>query len=447
MSIALFLLGLGLGFGLAWFLGKGQTRLRVTEAITQLEAKAKVEESKALSFADQVRRYETELEDIRKALSNEREAKAVALTRLEETAKNIEEQKKILDSAQEKFEITLEALSSRAIKDSSQEFLGQAKNIVSPLEETLKRYEEQIRTLEQNRASAYGSLENQIQSLIQTNQVLQKETGNLASAFKNPNVRGQWGQFSLRRIVELAGMTDHCDFQEQVSVNLEEGSLRPDMVVHLPGGTQVVIDSKVVLQAYRDEYLTAADEASRKTALKRHAQQLRAHMADLSSKNYWGQFPKAPEFVVMFVPGEPFISAACEQDESLIEDGIKNRVILAAPTTLIALLRAVAMGWRQEQVTKNTQQILDISKEFYERFAVFLANLTETRDSLEKTVKHFNKSMGSLDTRVLVSMRKLKDYGVSSADLEAVEPIEQTPRPVKVLESRDSSDDLFAGKK
>lgn len=378
-------------------------------------------------------------------LLKEREAKTIALTRLEESVKNLQAQKNLLENAEAIFKTTFEALSGEALKSNNQAFLDLAKksldvkeqeikNVVSPLEETLKRYEDQIRELEKSRASAYGSLENQIQSLIQTNQILQKEAGNLASAFKNPNVRGQWGQFSLRRIVELAGMTEHCDFNEQVSVNLEESRQQPDMVVHLPGGTQVVIDSKVVLQAYRDEYLTASDESARKTALEKHAQQMRKHVSDLSAKNYWSQFLNAPEFVVMFVPGEPFVSAACEADPQLIEDAIGNRVIIAAPTTLIALLRAVAMGWRQEQATQNTFQILNLGKELYERFKVFLDNLDETGDSLGKAVKNFNKTVGSLDLRIFSTIRKLKDYGVSDEDLNSVEPLEEIPRPIKSLE-------------
>lgn len=421
MEIVLFVFGCALGGAIAWFWASGQTQLRINQAI-----------------------------------SNEREAKAAALIRLEESRKGLEEQKRLIENMEETFKTTFEALSGEALKSNNKAFLDLAaksldgvlkgaqgeigqktteiKNVVAPLEETLKRYETQIRELEKSRAGAYGSLETQIQNLIQTNQILQRETGNLAAAFKNPNVRGQWGQFSLKRIVELSGMTEHCDFQEQVSVTDEDRRHQPDMIVHLPGGSQVVIDSKVVLQAYREEYLTANDEATRKAALARHAQQIRKCMMDLSSKSYWSQFDKAPEFVVMFVPGEPFVSAACEQDPQLIEDGIENRVIIATPTTLIALLRAVAMGWRQEQVTQNTQEILNVAKELYERFGVFLENFTETGSCLEKAVKNFNKSVGSLDSRVFHSIRKLKEFGVSDEDLKAIEPIEQTPRPIKSLD-------------
>jgi DNA recombination protein RmuC len=415
MEIILFILGGAIGAAVAWFWANGQTQLRISQAIAQ-----------------------------------EREAKNAAMIRLEESRKSLEEQKELLENAEAIFKTTFEALSGEALKSNNKAFLDLAaksldgvlkgaqgeigektneiKNVVAPLEETLKRYETQVRELEKSRAGAYGSLETQIQNLIQTNQILQRETGNLAAAFKNPNVRGQWGQFSLKRIVELSGMTEHCDFQEQVSVTDEDRRHQPDMIVRLPGGSQVVIDSKVV------EYLVAGDDVARKAALIRHAQQIRKCMMDLSSKSYWSQFDKAPEFVVMFIPGEPFVSAACEQDPTLIEDGIENRVIIATPTTLIALLRSVAMGWRQEQVTKNTQEILNVAKELYERFQVFIENFTETGNCLEKAVKNFNKSVGSLDSRVFHSIRKLKEFGVSDEELKSIEPIEQTPRPIKSLD-------------
>lgn len=376
----------------------------------------------------------------------DREAKTIALTRLEESVKNLQAQKNILENAEAILKTSFEALSGEALKSNNQAFLDLAKksldvkeqeikSVVAPLEDTLKRYENQILELEKSRASAYGNLENQIRSMIQTQQLLQKETGNLVSALRTPHVRGQWGQLSLRRVVELAGMTEYCDFFEQVSVKVEETRQQPDMIVKLPNGKQVVVDSKVSLHAYMD-YIEAVEETSRKQGLIRHAQQIRKHMNDLSSKAYWSQFPNAPEFVVMFIPGEPFVSAAVENDPTLIEDGIENRVILATPTTLIALLRAVAYGWRQEQVAKNSQAIADLGKQLYERFATFLGHLAKTRNSLEQSVFNFNRSVSSLEGRVLPSLRKFKDLGATgSEDLESVDPIEQSARQ---LEGHDS---------
>lgn len=442
MTIALVCLAFAAGAAIAWFLTKGQVRFRVSEAVAQLEAKTREAEARAIMLSEQTGRYESDLKELRGLLSKESESKTAAMTRLEESLKNIEEQKKNLEAAQKTFEQTLENLSNRAIKNSSEEFLGQAKNVVAPLEAVLKRYEEQVNSLEK----ANVSVGTQISSLIQSNQLLQKEAGALAAAFKNPNIRGQWGQFSLKRIVELAGMTEHCDFTEQVSVQSDEGRLRPDMVISLPGGTQVVVDSKVVLQAYRDEYLTAADEAARKNALLKHSQQMRKHMMDLSSKSYWNQFEKAPEFVVMFVPGEPFVSAACEFDSSLIEDGIASRIIIAAPTTLITLLRSIAMGWRQEEVTKNTQQIAELGKQLYERFATFAGHLAKTRNSLEQSVFNFNRTVSSLEGRVIPSLRKFKELGATGADdLDSIEPIEQMPRQLGMKEEG-APEDLFSKK-
>lgn len=385
-------------------------------------------------------------------LSKQLEAKSVAAARLEEALKNSQEQKKIFEAAEESFKTTFAALSGEALKSNNQAFLDLAKKslevtlqnakgeisektseikkTVAPLEDALKRYEQQVQSLEKSRAAAYGSLENQIQSLIQTQQLLQKETGNLVSALRTPHIRGQWGQISLKRVVELAGMTEHCDYAEEVSVKVEEGRLRPDMIVHLPNGKQVVVDSKVSLHAYMD-YIEATEETTRKAALLKHAQQIRKHMNDLSSKNYWTQFPQAPEFVVMFIPGEPFVSAAVENDPALIEDGVSGRVIVATPTTLIALLRAIAYGWRQEQVAKNSQAIADLGKQLYERFATFLGHLSKTRNSLEQSIFNFNRTVSSLEGRVMPSLRKFKDLGATGAeDLPPLEPIEQTPRQI-----------------
>ncbi len=391
-------------------------------------------------------------------VSKDREAKNSELIRLQESFKNLQEQQKTLEKAEEAFKTTFAALSGEALKSNNQAFLdlakksldvvlqgakgeisektSQIKSIVSPLEETLKRYENQIHQLEKSRANAYGSLEAQIQSLIQTQQLLQKETGNLVSALRTPHIRGQWGQISLKRVVELAGMTEHCDYAEEVSVKAEEGRLRPDMIVHLPNGKQVVADSKVSLHAYMD-YIEATEEASRKAALVKHAQQIRKHMNDLASKAYWNQFPHAPEFVVMFIPGEPFVSAAVENDPALIEDGVANRVIIATPTTLIALLRAIAYGWRQEQVAKNSQIIADLGKQLYERFSTFLSHLSKTRNSLEQSVFNFNRTVSSLEGRILPSLRKFKDLGATGADdVSSIDPIEQNPRQIEAPEEK-----------
>jgi len=295
------------------------------------------------------------------------------------------------------------------------------------LNDALKRYEQQVGVLEKKFASDYGSLDGQIKSLIATNHLLQKETGNLVTALRRPEVRGRWGEVTLKRVVELSGMSEHCDFTEQVSVNTDEGRFRPDLIVHLPATREIVVDSKVSLDAFIDS-IAATDEEQRKVLIEKHAQQVRTHMKSLSNKKYWDQFTNAPEFVVMFIPGESFLSAALSVDNSLIEDGMENKVIISTPTTLIALLRAVAFGWRQEQIAKHAQEIADIGKEIYDRFLPFIGHINKTGEHLSHATESFNRMIMSLERRVMVSVRKFKELGATgSAELPEIQPVEQTP--------------------
>lgn len=376
-------------------------------------------------------------------------AKTIAETRLEEANKNIEEQKRLLEQAQEKLTTAFQALSGEALKSNNQAFLELAKenlnvilskakgdldnketaikNIVQPLTETLQRYEKQINELEKTRIAAYSNLDNQIKSLLVSEQQLQKETGNLVSALRRPEVRGRWGEITLKRVVELAGMSEHCDYIEQVSVSTEDGRLRPDMIIHLPNEREIVVDSKVSLDSYLDAIVQDTEE-KKKIFLVKHSQQVKKHIKALSEKNYWNQFPKAPEFVVMFMPGEPFLSAALENDPALIEDGMASKVIIATPTTLIALLRAIAYGWRQEQAAKSAQQIAELGKELYKRFEPFLEHVHRTGSSLSQAVISFNKMANSLESRIMPAARKFKELGASEdKELPEVTPIEQIP--------------------
>jgi DNA recombination protein RmuC len=360
------------------------------------------------------------------------------------------EHEKTIEDARQNLSDAFKALSADALKSNNQAFLELAlaslekyqvvahgdlekrqtaiQEIVKPLSESLGKVEKEIQELERNRAGAYAGLSEQVKSLVDTQARLQAETANLVNALRAPQARGRWGEIQLRRVVEMAGMLEYCDFVEQESVAAEGGVLRPDLIVLLPNNKRVVVDAKVSLKGYL-EALDTQDETARKDKLREHARQVRTHVTALAGKAYWAQFQPAPEFVVMFLPGEVFFSAALEQDPSLIEWSANERVVLATPTTLIALLKAIAYGWKQENLAKNAQQISDLGRELHERLGTLAGHFDDLRKGLERAVDSYNRAIGSLESRVLVSARRFRDLDAASRqEIETVEAIDRAPR-------------------
>ena len=439
-------LAIGAAAALAW--SRSQLNAAVRNATAAAESAFSSQLAVARDQAARIPQLEAETARLREQLQDTSSRLAASEAQSTEALKSATEKLQLLEDAKQRLSDQFHALSAEALRKNNQSFLELAKEtlatyqesakgdlekrqqaiaeVVNPVRESLTKVDAQIQELEKNRVGAYESLQAQVRSMIETQQQLRAETGNLVKALRAPNVRGRWGEVQLRRVVEMAGMVEHCDFAEQQTVTDDTGSLlRPDLTVRLPGDKIIVVDSKAPISAYLDA-LDAPDDLTRTELLLRHARHVRDHIEALSRKAYWEQFNPTPEFVVLFLPGEMFFSAALERDPELIEFGAEKRVILATPTTLIALLKAIYFGWRQQKLTRNAQEISELGKTLYARLCTMGGHIQKLGKSLGSSVESYNKAVASLETRVLTKARQFNDLEIEAPP--------GTPRPVTEAE-------------
>jgi DNA recombination protein RmuC len=454
---------LAAGVAVGWALARSRARADAETALARAQADrapieaASAEQARRVADLERVLTVRDEaLATATERLRVESSTRAALAARLEEQQKALEAERALLQEAERRLGDTFKALSADVLRASSASFLqlaGQTLEkyqegargdlekrqqaigeLVTPVREALGRFEAQVGEIEQRRAGAYSELREQVRSLGDAQALLRTEAGNLVRALRAPQVRGRWGEVQLKRVVELAGMAEHCDFTEQHSVDTAEGRLRPDLVVHLPGGRTVVVDAKAPLSAYL-EAVEATDEARRTVLLVDHARQVREHVVALSRKSYWEQLRPTPEFVILFLPGESFFSAALEQDRDLIEMGAERRVILATPTTLISLLKAVSYGWKQETVAANAERVAEMGRELHKRVFDLAAHVVKLGRSLSSSVEAYNGFLGSLEARVLPTARRFRELEAAGAEIvPELTPVDSVTRVAQAPE-------------
>jgi DNA recombination protein RmuC len=416
------------GFVAARFLGRSA---RDAKHIGELEAQLAAAREQATRSSMQAAELERETDSLRDHL-NEATRRSV----------QFEERARLMGDAKQALENAFRSLSAEALKSNNAAFLDLAKTslgqfqqraegdlekrqvaidaLVKPVKESLEKVHENIHALERVREQAYGEIRAQFTQMGETQALLRQETSNLVNALRKPHVRGRWGEIQLRRVVEMAGMMSHCDFVEQESVDTEEGRLRPDLVVKLPGGRQIVVDSKAPITAYLEAH-EASNEDVRRTKMQLHAQLVRRHLEALARKSYWEHLQPTPEFVVMFIPGEAFFGAALEADPGLLDAGFDKNVIIASPASLMALLKAAAYGWKQESLQESAREISELGKELHGRLSIMTGHLNKLGGSLTAAQEAYNSAIGSLESRVLVSARRFKELGAASQEAEIFE--------------------------
>ncbi|MGA9652272.1 MAG: DNA recombination protein RmuC, partial [Polyangia bacterium] len=420
-------------------------------------AQATVDELRTTLSRGEAREHE-----LGRDLAEAQKHRTVAETQVGELRRGLDEQKAILASAEKKLGDTFRALAAEALAANNEGFLtlageklGAARRetdaslesrhkaieaLLKPVRDSLEKVDGNIREIEKERGQAYGRLNALVTGLATSQDKLAQETGNLVRALRAPAVRGRWGEIQLKRVVELAGMVEHCDFVQQETLETTDGRLRPDLIVSLPNGHHVVVDAKVPLEAYLAAVDAAADEILRRGHLRRHADQVRAHVLKLSAKSYWNELSNAPEFVVMFLPSEGIYHAALQESPDLIEQGVANKVLLATPTTLIALLQAVHYGWRQERLAENAQRISDQGRVLHERLATLFDHFGKLGSALGRATDSYNAAVGSFERMVKPAVRKLEELGAAGKKpVDEIDPVGVRPRELAAIDAGDES--------